>query len=301
MSGSASDQHGASSISPLVSPEWLATHPASGDVRVLDIRSAVDGGGRDAYEQAHVPGAVHTDYVKDGWRATKGMATGLLPDAAHLSRLFGRLGLSPDQHVVIVSAGTNVGDFSAAARVYWTLMSAGQRRISILDGGMVAWRSDPARPIATGSGRRPPSTDYPVTVRSELRADVAMVARAIETNETMLLDSRAVGYFAGREKSPQVARAGRLPGAVHLDHVQAFDPVRKRLRSLPELSALFSSIPERPVVNYCNTGQQAATNWFVLSELLRRPNVTLYDGSLSEWAEDPARPVDRDEADLPAR
>ncbi len=36
-----------------------------------------------AYEAAHVPGAVHTDYVKDGWRATKGMATGLLPEDQH--------------------------------------------------------------------------------------------------------------------------------------------------------------------------------------------------------------------------
>ena len=37
---------------PLVSPQWLATHAS--DVCVLDIRSAVDGGGAAAYEQAHV-------------------------------------------------------------------------------------------------------------------------------------------------------------------------------------------------------------------------------------------------------
>jgi thiosulfate/3-mercaptopyruvate sulfurtransferase len=49
------------------------------------------------------------------------------------------------------------------------------------------------------------------------------------------------------------------------------------------------------VINYCNTGHQAATNWFVLSEVLRRPNVSLYDGSLSEWAEEPSRPVETGE------
>ena len=37
-------------------------------------------------------------------------------------------------------------------------------------------------------------------------------------------------------------------------------------------------MPEKPVINYCNTGHQAATNWFVLSEVLRRPDVSLYDG-----------------------
>ncbi len=64
---------------------------------MLDIRSAVDGGGAAAYEAAHVPGAIHTDYVKDGWRATKGMATGLLPERQHLAELFARCGIYSGQ------------------------------------------------------------------------------------------------------------------------------------------------------------------------------------------------------------
>jgi thiosulfate/3-mercaptopyruvate sulfurtransferase len=277
---------------PLISPEHLAA--ALSAVRVLDIRSAVDGGGRAAYERAHVPHAIHTDYVKDGWRATQGMATGLLPDAATLSRLFGRLGVRAEDHIVIVSAGTSVGDFSAAARVYWTFKCAGHRAISILEGGMAKWESDPARPVESGAGPTPETTEYPVTIRSGLRADVPMVTKAIATQDALLLDSRAGGYFAGREKSPQVTRPGRLPGARHLDHAQAFDAARNGLRPLSDLAVLFSSVPPGPVVNYCNTGHQAATNWFILSELLRRSDVTLYDGSLSQWAEEPDRPVERD-------
>src|SRR5580704_2171146 len=119
---------------PLVSPQWLAAHLRSGTL-VLDIRSAVDGGGAAAYEAAHVPGAVHTDYAKDGWRATKGMATGLLPEHQHLAALFARCGINPASHVVIVGAGTSAGDFSAAARVYWTLKIASHREISLLEGG----------------------------------------------------------------------------------------------------------------------------------------------------------------------
>src|SRR4051812_41509394 len=129
-------------ISPLVSTQWLAAHRDDPQLRIVDIRSAVDGGARAAYEQAHVPGAIHTDYAKDGWRATKGMATGLLPDTATLARLIGRLGVTPSHHVVIVSAGTSAGDFSAAARVYWTFRTAGHRAVSILDGGMAAWAVD---------------------------------------------------------------------------------------------------------------------------------------------------------------
>jgi thiosulfate/3-mercaptopyruvate sulfurtransferase len=280
-------------MAPLVSPQWLAERISDDGLLVIDIRSAVDGGGRAAYEQGHVPRSLHTDYVKDGWRATKGAATGLLPDAAHLSALFTRVGLRHDHHAIIVSAGTSVGDFSAAARVYWTLKMAGHREISILDGGFAGWRADAARPIETGSPReRAPVPAYAVNLVAEPRADIAAVEAALSDRSAVLLDSRSAAYFEGREKSPQAARPGRLPGAVHLDHSGAFDTARGRLKSSAELEKLFAIVPPRPTINYCNTGQQAATNWFVLSEVLGRPFVTLYDGSMSEWTEQPGRPVE---------
>src|SRR3974390_2958373 len=142
--------------SPLVAPQWLAAHLADPRLRVIDIRAAVDGGGRAAFVAAHVPGAIHTDYAKDGWRATKGMATGLLPDAATLARLIGRLGVTPAHYVIVVSAGTSAGDFSAAARVYWTFKTAGHGAVSILDGGMAAWAAEGHRGEA-GAGPRPSS------------------------------------------------------------------------------------------------------------------------------------------------
>src|SRR5262245_24254186 len=204
---------------PLVSPEWLAARLADRDLLIIDIRSVVDGGARAAYEAAHIPGAIHTDYAKDGWRVTKGMASGLLPDSAALSELLRRVGLTPQHHAIIVSAGTNVGDFSAAARVYWTLKIAGHGDTSILDGGMVAWRRDPLRPIETGAGRTPATLPaYPVKLAPELRAELEAVERAVADGSAVLLDSRATNFFEGGAKSPQALRAGRLPGAVQLDH-----------------------------------------------------------------------------------
>jgi thiosulfate/3-mercaptopyruvate sulfurtransferase len=277
-------------VTPLVSTQWLATQLADPRLRIVDIRSVVDGGARAAYEQAHVPGATHTDYAKDGWRATRGMATGLLPDAGSLTRLIGRLGVAPEHHVVIVSAGTTVGDFSAAARVYWTLKTAGHKAVSILDGGMAAWSRE-GRQTEAGAGTLPPPSDYPVALDASLRAELAGVEKAVADGTAILLDSRATASFEGREKSPQAMRAGRLPGSLQVDHAEAFDKAAQRLRPLADLQRLFSGVPEGPVMNYCNTGHQAATNWFVLSELLRRPGATLYDGSMSQWTEDPAHAV----------
>ena len=277
---------------PLVEPEWLAERLGDSGLRILDIRSVVDGGARAAYEASHIPGAIHTDYAKDGWRVTRGMATGLLPDRASLAALFGRIGLLPHHHAIIVAAGTSAGDFSAAARVYWTLKVAGHERKSILNGGMIAWCRDPSRKLEAGPGRMlAAAPDYPINLARELRAEVTAVELAIARAGAVLLDSRAADFFEGRAKSPQAMRAGRLPGALQLDHASAFDSHAKMLRPRAELERLFAAIPARPVINYCNTGHQAATNWFILSELLGRPDVSLYDGSLSEWTQEPGRPV----------
>jgi thiosulfate/3-mercaptopyruvate sulfurtransferase len=277
--------------SPLVSTQWLAAHLDDARVRIVDIRSAVDGGARAAYEAAHVPGAIHTDYAKDGWRRTHGMASGLLPDAATLASLIGRLGVTPAQHVVIVSAGTSAGDFSAAARVYWTLKTAGHGAVSILDGGMAAWAAE-GRPVEAGAGAAAATSSYPVALDGTWRAERAAVEQAVADPGAILLDTRSTSYFEGRDKSPQALRAGRLPGALHLDHAAAFDKATGRLKPLGELQRMFAVVPDKPVMSYCNTGHQAATSWFVLSELLHRPGVTLYDGSMSEWTEDPAHAVE---------
>ena len=147
---------------PLVSPEWLAQHLHDPDLAILDVRLVAGADWRAAFEAGHIPGATFTDYAKDGWRAAKGMAVGMLPDAAALSALFGRLGLTPDRHAIVVPTGVNTGDFSAAARVYWTLKAVGHRRLSLLDGGWEGWRArQAARRDAVPGQDRPDAARRP--------------------------------------------------------------------------------------------------------------------------------------------
>lgn len=276
---------------PLISPADLAGMLERPGLVVLDVRSAGYGGGRSAFDASHIPGSVHTDYVADGWRMTRGAAAGLLPDADHLSDLFGRLGIRPEDHVVIVPAGMSSGDFSVAARIFWTFRAAGHRRLSMLDGGFAAWLGGDF-PLEDGPTAPPEPTSYPVTPDPKVRAELADIERALADGSASLIDSRGPKSFVGDEKSPQAARAGRLPGAINVEGARAYDPEDNRLRSRTELERLFGTVPDGAAVAYCNTGQAAATDWFVMSEVLRRPDIRLYDGSMSEWTADPARPVE---------
>jgi thiosulfate/3-mercaptopyruvate sulfurtransferase len=265
----------------LISGDELAQRLGEPGLVVLDIRSAGYGGGRSAYDAGHIPGAIHSDYVADGWRQQKGAAAGLLPDPERLSALFGRLGIIPDSHVVVVPAGMSSGDFAVAARIFWTFRAAGHRRLSMLDGGWEGW-------VASGH----PVETNPVTLDPSVRASLAEVERVVAEGGATLVDSRGPKSFVGEEKSPQAARAGRLPGSVNVEGAQAYDAARNGLKDKAALEQLFAPAGEGAVIPFCNTGQAAATDWFVLSEVLGRPEVRLYDGSMSEWTADPERPVE---------
>ena len=271
---------------PLVTPQWLNENRSKDDVVVLDIRSAIDGGGVEAYLKAHIPGAVHSDYDKVGWRVTRNGVPFMLPTPAELEKLIGETGIDEDSHVVIVPAGVHATDFGAAARVYWTLKIAGHPSISILDGGFAAWQ---AASYPVESGKNPPSPRiFSGKIDNSLLAEIEAVER--NSNAT-LLDARPASFFEGRQKAPASKTYGHIPGAISLDSAAFYDPATNKLRSKDELAAIASKLPAGPVVADCNTGHWAATNWFVLSAMLGRPDVRLYDGSMVEWTADARRPV----------
>ena len=280
----------AGSAPPLVSPQWLKEHLSNPGLVVLDIRSAIDGGGADAHANAHIPGAVHSDYDKAGWRVTRNGVPFMLPTLAELEKLIGETGIDEDNHVVVVPAGVHATDFGSAARVYWTLKVAGHPAVSILDGGFAAWR---AASYPVESGKHPPS---PKIFTARLDNSLLAARSDVETLEksgsgATLLDARPVGYFTGKEKAPTAKAYGHIPGALNLDSATFYDPATNRLWPKDRLAAIAARLPDGPAITYCNTGHWAATDWFVLAVILGRPNVRLYDGSMAEWSADARRPV----------
>lgn len=280
----------AADAQPLVSPAWLNEHLKDSDVVVLDIRSALDGGGQKAYTEAHVPGSVHSDYDKAGWRVTRNNVPFMLPSQAQLEKLIGDVGIDEDTHAVVVPAGVSFTDFGAAARVYWTLKVSGVKKVSILDGGIAAWKQ---AGLPTESGTKTPSPKiFSASLDKNLLAEVADVEQAETSGKATLLDARPASFFFGKEKAPTAAAYGHIPGALNVDSASFYDPKSNKLKSKTELASVAAQIPDnRPVVSYCNTGHWAATDWFVLHEVLGRSNVRLYDGSMVEWSADARRPI----------
>lgn len=272
---------------PLVTAQWLSQHRADADVVVLDIRSAIDGGGAEAYAKAHIPGAIHSDYDKAGWRVARNGHPMYVPSQTALEKLIGETGIDEDSHVVIVPAGVSSTDFGAAARIYWTLKAAGHPSLSILDGGFAAWQAA-GLPVEAGNNVPSPKI-FSGKFNEKLLAELEQVEQ--NPNAT-LVDARPASQFAGKDKAGLAKAYGHIPHAINIDSASFYDPAANRLRPKAELAAIAGKVPSGPVIAYCNTGHWAATDWFVLSEILGRPNVRLYAGSMVEWSADPKRPIE---------
>lgn len=275
---------------PLVTVQWLNAHHADQDLVVLDIRSAIDGGGARAYAAAHIPSSVHSDYDKAGWRVTRNNVPFMVPTVPELEKLIGDLGIDEDNHVVVVPAGVNVLDFGSAARAYWTLKYVGVKNVSILDGGIAAWRQA-GLPVESGI-KAPSPKIFTATVDKSVLAEAGDVETIESIGGVTLVDARPGSFFFGKEKAPASQAYGHIPGALNLDSAEFYDSKTNRLKPKAELATIANAVPAGPAVSYCNTGHWAATDWFVLHELLGRKESRLYAGSMVEWTSNSNRSIE---------
>ena len=211
----------AAETQPQVGVSWLKEHLTDKNVLVLDIRSAIDGGGAKAYEEAHIPGAVHSDYDKAGWRVTRNDVPYMVPTKAELEKLIGDLGIDETSHVVVVPAGVNVLDFGSAARTYWTLKYAGVGDVSILDGGLAAWTAAKL-PLETGTRAASPAI-FTAKLNDSILIEAPEVEALQQKHGAALVDARPASFFLGKEKAPASKAYGHIPGALNLDSDKFYD------------------------------------------------------------------------------
>jgi thiosulfate/3-mercaptopyruvate sulfurtransferase len=279
--------------SPLVSPAWLSENLDDSKLVIIDLRNKIDKGSYETFLEGHIPGAIHSDYLKDGWRVGRDGVVGLLPEAEQFQSLARRLGVSDISHVVVVPAGVSSTDFGSAARAYWTFKVFGHNNVSILDGGFAAWRDFAPAKIETGAFVAPEPGNFVARFNPEFYIGTSDVAAlAANPGQALLVDGRTDEQFYAGGKHPKAAKAGRIPSAVLMDQDKAYSEQGNRLKSRDELAKIYSNLGDKTIVSYCNTGHWAATNWFVMSEILGQKNVKLYDGSMVEWTANTDLPLD---------
>ncbi len=266
--------------SPFVSTAWLADHLGDPDVVAVDGSWYLPTLGRDGraeYEAAHIPGAVFFDVDAIADRASP--LPHMLPGADDFAAAMGALGIGDAMHVVVYDGA---GLFSAP-RVRWTLRAFGAARVSLLDGGLPAWRAE-NRPLAAGPDSPRPTATFRARLDLAIVAAVPDVQAALAAGDAQVVDARPAARFRGEAPEPRAGlRSGHMPGSLNLP----FDHLVKngRLQPAPALQDALARAgvdPARPVIATCGSGMSAAIVALAL-EATGQPHARIYDGSWAEW------------------
>lgn len=264
----------------LVSTDWLARHLKSPDLRVLDASWYLPDAGRDPkseYAEAHIPGArfFDIDDISDHRSDLPHMAP---PVEKFMSRMRA-MGVG-DGHQVVVYDGAGL---LSAARVWWLFRLMGQKNVAVLDGGMPKWRAE-GHPVTDDD---PIIRDRHMTVtrQNHLVRDVTEVARAAKLRDHDIIDARAPARFAGEAPEPrQGLRAGHIPGSRNVFYRDLLndDFTMKGPQVLRRIFVEAGVDLAKPAITTCGSGVTAAVLSLAL-ERIGKTDVSLYDGSWSEW------------------
>lgn len=279
----------AQEVTPLVTAEWLKAHAGDENVLILDIRDDVEN--TDLGDLPYIANAVVAPYGSAGWRTEVDGVPGQIPPAEQIAGLIGGLGIDGDDHVVIVPWGTDSSEFGGATRVYWTFKYLGHEDVSILDGGWRQYDAQGGERVAEAAV--PEATTFPYAINEALRATTADVEAALAAG-TKLIDARPEEQHLGQSKSPVVRVEGTIPGSLNLPHSNFYSAEYASFAQPETLQALTEALgvgADEDNIVFCNTGHWASIAWFGLHEVAGNENAAMYDGSMAEWAADPARPI----------
>lgn len=261
----------------LVTSNWLQGRLADPTVAVVHVAA-----GAAEYDAGHIPGARLV--LLASLAPQIGGLNLQLPPIATTDSVLESVGISDGQHIVLY------GQPLTAARAFVTLERAGlQGSVSVLDGGMDAWRE---------SGR-PVSYDAVTVARGTLtvrESPNVVDAEWLQANRSApgfaVLDARLPEFFQGLSPG-STARPGRVPGARNVP----FSSLTSELttfRKPNQIQRLFEQARVAKgdtVITYCHIGLQASL-LYLASRSLGHPT-RIYDGSWEDWAKRGELPAEK--------
>jgi thiosulfate/3-mercaptopyruvate sulfurtransferase len=269
----------------LVTADWAQENigaPGLVFVEVDEDTSAYDGG--------HIEGAVKLDWKKD----LQDPVRRDFVDKAGFEALLSSRGIANDDTVILYGGNNNW----FAAYAYWYFKLYGHRDVKLIDGGRKKWELD-GRPLSKDTVERP-ATQYQAS-----EPDLSIRAFRDEVVDSIgkknIIDVRSPDEFTGKILAPahlpqeQAQRGGHVPTAQNIPWSKAANE-DGTFRTDEQLAALYDEQgydDSLATIAYCRIGERSSHTWFVLRELLGKPDVKNYDGSWVEYGSLVGVPIEK--------
>jgi thiosulfate/3-mercaptopyruvate sulfurtransferase len=274
---------------PVVSAQWLSEHLKN--VVILDVRR-VKKESTTPSKDNFIPGAVLVDFanVTRVLELNGKQLKSMVLDRKSFANLMSQAGVKNSDIIIITSPSKHLFELTAVTRLYWTIKYFAHKSVAILNGGNALWHSE-NRPLQTLASSVNKTTYRAIKTDQDIIANIEDVTTAQEQNR-QILDVRGLEYYEGEKLNKAFVAAkgkGHIPGALSLP-VQSLSRQKKSAiwfqskDEIVEMADMMDIDLHSPTILYCDSGNYASLEWFILHELLGNNKTQLFDGSMHQWS-----------------
>ncbi len=274
---------------PLVSVSWLSKHLDHPDLVILDATIKKVTSKDNAQTSAFQIKNTRFFDIKNTFSDKNTDVPNMLPSPDAFTEACRAIGISSHHKIVVYD---KLGIYSSP-RVWWMFKAMGHKNIAVLDGGFPAWQNadlpcETERPAKKAIEQG----NFEATYNPALVTNAETVLNEIHNKEILILDARSSSRFTAKEPEPRAdLKGGHIPKSMNLPYTK----VMKDGKILPasELRDIFKNfnIENKKLIFSCGSGITACII-MLAAELAGYHNVSIYDGSWSEWGQLDGVPVE---------
>lgn len=254
------------------------------DATVLLEKPAFDGdyrvqSGLACWQKKHIPHSLHIDMYHDFSNPDVSYSFAV-PEPQVAQHFLRQLGLSQDSDIVVYDAKDGIW----ASRLWWVLSSLGIKS-RILNGGLTAWENA-GYPVQQQihASTLAQSGDITVTALDGYWCDLQEVKQRAQHQSSGLVCALGPEQFTGQGIT-RYARRGAIPNSVNVP-ARLFIGADNQFISDHEIKNTIQQLSwhEDLDVLYCGGGISACVLAVAIRLISNQP-LSIYDGSLQEWAQ----------------
>jgi len=273
---------------PLVSVQWLADNLTNENIIVLDatLPKAVSSGNNGGVSTQTIPGARFFD-IKNTFSVSSAPYPNTRIDGPSFNDKAKMLGINKDSIIIVYD---DHGIYSCA-RAWWMFKAMGHAQVAVLDGGLMAW-NESGFPLEEKTAISYSQGNFEGVYDKNLFKDSQDVLDELSLDTKLVVDARAGDRFEGLVDEPRKGlRSGHIPNSINLPYTDLLDG--GKMKSLVDVQKLVNDkLPKDKQVTFsCGSGITACI-LALGAELAGRKDLSVYDGSWTEWGSIDTLPIE---------